>query len=180
LPEGAVDPKEDRPRSLRGSWPDPLAEEWLELYPQLFDADDLRCTRRQPALHFWEWYGAIHIFEREGAHSLVEKYVYKNHPIKAARLAEVLSQGQIDTLNAICRETHAEPPDLFVYLPGTHRFWFVEVKVPPDRVRINQAANHKAITGELGVPVKILTFNQRLANASSSTVPGRRIHSGRT
>ena len=155
-------------RSLRDLWPDPLAREWMRRYPHLFDEDDFRCTRKQPTLHFWEWYAAIHIFEREGAYSLVEKYVYKNHPVKTARLASVLSQSQIDTLNANCRRTHAEPPDLFVYVPGTRRFWFAEVKVPPDSVRPNQAANHEAIERELGVPVEILSFNSRLANVKLS------------
>ena len=174
LPEGAVEPEEKTPeqdkysKPLWALWPDPLAGEWMRRYPHLFDEDDFRCTRKQQHLHFWEWYAAIHIFEREGAYSLVEKYVYKKHPVKAARLASVLTQNQIDTLNAICRRTHAEPPDLFVYLPGTHRFWFAEVKVPPDHVRPNQAANHEAIERELGVPVKILSFDSRLANAKLS------------
>jgi hypothetical protein len=174
LPEDAVETDQSPPddalysKPLWALWPDPLAREWMRRYPHLFDEDDFRCTRKQRDLHFWEWYAAIHIFETEGAHSLVEKYVYKNHPVKAARLASVLSQNQIDTLNAVCRETHAEPPDLFVYVPGTHRFWFVEVKVPPDYVRPTQAANHEAITRELGVPVKILRFSRRLANAKLS------------
>jgi hypothetical protein len=150
------------PRSLRDTWPDPLAGEWLERYPQLFDADDFRCTRRQPTLHFWEWYAAIHIFERDGAYSLVEKYVYKNHPVKTARLASILSESQLGILKAICHRHKAEPPDLFVYVPETGRFWFAEVKGPTDHQHANQAASHEAIERELGVPVEILQFT--LAN----------------
>ena len=174
LPEGAAQPREETPeqimysRSLRDLWPDPLAGEWMRRYPHLFDEDDFRCTRKQQHLHFWEWYAAIHLIEREGAYSLVAKYVCKNHPVKAARLASVLSQSQIDTLKAICRDTHAEPPDLFVYVPGTRRFWFAEVKVPPDYVRPNQAASHGAITREMGVPVEVLSFDRRLANVKLS------------
>jgi len=72
------------PKSLRDSWPDPLAGEWLERYPQLFDADDYRCTRRQPTQHFWEWdppqgglrtpralhdqYHSGHVFPRHAGH----------------------------------------------------------------------------------------------------------------
>jgi hypothetical protein len=146
------------PRSLRATWPDPLAAEWLERYPQLFDADDFRCTRKQPELHFWEWFAAIHLFGRDGAYSLVEKYVYKNHPVKTARLASLLSDKQRETFAAILRRHHVEPPDLFVYVPQTGRFWFAEVKGPTDRVRAKQAASHEDIELELGVPVEVLHF----------------------
>jgi len=146
------------PRSLRATWPDPLATDWLARYPQLFDADDYRCTRKQPELHFWEWFAAIHVYERDGACSLVEKYVYKNHPVKTARLASFLSDEQRETFAAILRRHHVEPPDLFVYVPQTGRFWFAEVKGPTDRLRAKQAASHQDIERELGAPVEILRF----------------------
>jgi hypothetical protein len=146
------------PRSLRDLWPDPLAREWRERYPQLFDADDLRLTRTQPRLHFWEWFAAIHVFERDGACSLVEKYEYvsRKHAVKTDRVATILSESQRETLRAICR--HVQPPDLFVYVPGTRRFWFVEAKGPGDRVSPKQAVSHEAITRELGAPVEVLRF----------------------
>ncbi len=146
------------PRSLKDMWADPLAGEWRGRYPHLFDEDDFRCTRKQPTLHFWEWFAAIHVFEREGAYSLVEKYVYKNHPVKRARLASILSASQQDIFGAVLKRYHVEPPDLFVHVPGTRRFWFAEVKGPTDRLRDKQAASHEAIESELGVPVEILRF----------------------
>ena len=146
------------PKSLRDTWPDPLAGEWLERYPQLFDADDYRCTPRQPTKHFWEWYAAIHLFEREGAYSLVEKYDCKNHPAKTALLESILSESQLDYVNTIYYRHHAQVPDLFVYMPGTRRFWFAEVKGPTDDIRPNQAASHEAIERDLGVPVEVLRF----------------------
>jgi hypothetical protein len=146
------------PRSLRDLWPDPLPGEWLERYPQLFDADHLRCTRKQPTKDFWEWYAAIHLFEREGAYALVAKYDCKNHPGKTARLASVLSESQSNIVNTIYYRHHAQVPDLFVYMPGTRRFWFVEANGPTDRVRPNQAASREATERELGVPVEVLWF----------------------
>lgn len=146
------------PKSLRALWPDPLAGEWLEQYPQLFDADDLRCTKKQRDLHFWEWFAAVHLFEHDGLYSLVEKYIYGNHPVKRRRLLTVLSEDQLQTLWTIYRETHSEPPDLFVYVPGTRQFWFVEAKGPTDRLRPNQRAYHEAVVRELGVPVEVLRF----------------------
>jgi len=146
------------PRSLRVKWPDPLAGEWLEQYPQLFDADDYRCTRRQAHKHFWEWYAAVHVFEREGACALVEKYDCENHPVKAERLAGVLSTSQIAFVKSIYYDYHTQVPDLFCYVPSTGRFWFAEVKGPTNRLRPNQIAGHEALRREFGVPVEILRF----------------------
>jgi len=33
---------------LRALWPEPPASQWATFYPDLFDDDDLRITRRQP------------------------------------------------------------------------------------------------------------------------------------
>jgi hypothetical protein len=149
------------PRSLRARWPDPLAGEWLERYPQIFDLDDYRCTRRQAHKHFWEWYAAVHIFEREGACSLVEKYDCANHPVKADRLAGVLSASQIAFVKSIYYDYHTQVPDLFCYVPSSGRFWFAEAKGPTDRLRPNQLAGHEALKREFGVAVEILRFKFR-------------------
>jgi len=66
-------------------------------------ADDFRCTRKRPTLHFWEWFAAIHIVERGGAYSLVDK----NHSVKRARLASILSASRQDTLLATLKRHEA-------------------------------------------------------------------------
>ena len=159
--DGTFDGSLNCPRSLRAMWPDPLAGQWMEKYPQLFDADDYRCTRRQPTKHFWEWNGAIHIFKREGAYSLIEKYDCgpDYHPVKVERLASILSDDQVAFVKSIYSDYHTQVPDLFCYAPETGRFWFVEVKGPTDSLRPNQVEGHKAIERELGVPVEILEFD---------------------
>src|SRR6516164_113428 len=81
-------------KAIRELWPKPLAGQWLQQYPNLFDEDDRRLTVKQPRNHFCEWFAAIHLFHREGAHSLVEKYVYQNHPAKIARLKALLSERE--------------------------------------------------------------------------------------
>ena len=59
-------------KTIRGLWPDPLARQWLQQYPDAFDMDDLRLTVNQPKNHFCEWFAAIHLSHREGAHCMVE------------------------------------------------------------------------------------------------------------
>ena len=82
--------------------------------------------------------------------------MYQNHPAKVARLAALLSERERKTLDAI-REAHAvQPPDLFVFVPKTTRYWFAEVKGPGDRLSPKQIRSHDAITRELGVPVEII------------------------
>lgn len=70
----------------------PLADEWVRQYPQLFDADDLRQTIKQPAGHFCEWFVAIYLYHRHGALSLIEKYAYANHLRKVQMLEKLLSR----------------------------------------------------------------------------------------
>jgi len=59
--------------AIKALWPDPLAVQWHQQYPDIFDPDDLRLTQTQPHNHFCEWFAAIHLFHREQALSLVEK-----------------------------------------------------------------------------------------------------------
>jgi hypothetical protein len=51
-------------------WPLPLAQQWSLQYPGLFDFADLRQAVNQPEKHFYEWYVAIHIFQRDGSISI--------------------------------------------------------------------------------------------------------------
>jgi hypothetical protein len=71
-------------------------------------------------------------------------------------MTALLSERERRTLDGI-RAAHAvQPPDLFVFVPNTRRYWFAEVKGPSDRLSARQIRSHAAITGELGVPVEII------------------------
>ena len=143
-------------KAIRDMWPNPLARQWLQQYPDLFDADDLRLTANQPKNHFCEWFAAIHLFHRERAHSLVEKYVYQSHPSKVTRLATLLCDRERRILAAIRATCGVQPPDLLVYVPGTTRYWFAEVKGPGDRLSAKQMQSHDAIIEQLRVSVEII------------------------
>ena len=90
-------------QALKNRWPSPTAEEWLTNYPGLFDQDDLRLAINQPANHFCEWFAAIHLFHRDNAISLVEKWnVERELAEKNERLArsEIALKEQLkDTLD---------------------------------------------------------------------------------
>jgi VRR-NUC domain len=140
---------------LRQRWPRPLADEWALAYPQIFDADDLRQTVLQPLGHFYEWFVALHLYESQGALSLIEKYCYGNHARKVEFLDRFLSAEQCAFLRNFRALYRVQPPDLFVYMPGTNRFWFAEVKGGRDRLRPEQRDSHAALTEKLGVPVQM-------------------------
>lgn len=141
---------------LRDLWPSPLAAEWARHYPQLFDEDDMRITRLQPKSHFYEWLAAIYLFHRDGALSLVEKYVFRSHPRKRLVVEGLLTGKLRAALADIRAEFHVQPPDLLVFTPERSRFWFAEVKGPGDRIRAVQRRSHEAIERRLGVPVELV------------------------
>lgn len=144
--------------TLRARWPHPLAQEWQASFPDLFDADDLRLAHAQPNKHFHEWLAAIHLSHREGALSLVEKYGYKRHERKSRRLAGILGPEGAAFVQALRPQHGVQPPDLFVYIPGTPRFWFAEVKGPGDTLRPRQRASHILLMERFGVDIELITL----------------------
>ncbi len=137
-------------------WPLPLAQQWSLQYPGLFDFDDLRQAVNQPDKHFHEWYAAIHIFQRDGSVSLVEKCAYESNPVKYERYMNLLSQETRDKLDSILAEWGGvQLPDLMVIAPDHRTISFAEVKGPGDRLNNCHSKNHDAIR-ELGFGVELI------------------------
>jgi hypothetical protein len=142
---------------VRELWPRPLAHRWLEEYPNIFDADDLRLTKFQPKNHFCEWFAAIHLFQSRAALSLVEQYRRLGaHPWKKKRFERLLSPEERRTLNDICAAYGVQPPDLLVYTPDFKERWFVEVKGPGDRLSEKQLRSHRALATDLKIAVELI------------------------
>jgi hypothetical protein len=152
---------------VRKLWPIPVAAQWAKLYPELFDADDVRLTCSQPRNHFSEWFAAIHLFHRDGVLSLVEKYIYEGHARKREKLAQ-LNAGLLEQLWDIRRSVGVQPPDLLVYSRDNKLQGFVEVKGPGDRgsPTPRQYESHREIERRLGVPVEVI--NVRLVQRGAS------------
>jgi len=146
-----------------------LPVQWREQYPGLFDDDDLALAQGpQRKNHFCEWYGAIYIFQRDGARSLVEKYdtyenhlhnrLSKGHRRKVAEYERVVSEEQRKVLHEICSTFRVQLPDLLVISADGASFSFAEVKGPTDNTltRKGQRRSRNAIRDRLGVPVEII------------------------
>lgn len=113
-----------------------LVNEWLERYPDLFDADDARIleSAHQRRYHFCEALTAVLLYESLGMRSLLEKYSAKSHPGKRKVLRAILPTPIADWVDA----NQDGQPDLFSYLPGGASWFFCEVKGPSDVVMDKQ------------------------------------------
>lgn len=145
---------------VRDLWPSPLAERWAAEYPQLFDKDDIRLTTTQPKNHFAEWFAAIHLFQRDGVRALVEKYLFRTHPIKRDLLSALLGPADIQTLQDISRSIGAQLPDLLLHKSG-HLVGFAEAKGPGDRLSAKQRQTHLELKRHFGVSTEILDVKLR-------------------
>ena len=126
-----------------------LHEKLAAKYPKIIDADDLRLARAQYRYgsHFTEWMAAIYLWRNFGLRSLLEKYEFAGHPVKAARLAAL---GV-----SIARDPHCQHPDLLVYdLAGNWEF--VEVKSKNDTLSARQMLGFPAIEKRHGKRIKIM------------------------
>jgi hypothetical protein len=150
--------------------PPELAKQWHRQYPELFDDDDLVHVQNQArrGYHFYEWYAAIHLFQRDGSRSLVEKYdTYENHQLnqrrqkhrrKVAEYERVVPESQREILHAICSEFRVQLPDLLVLPVDGISFAFAEVKGATDGTvnREDQRGMRDAIWERLRVHVEII------------------------
>ncbi len=153
-----------------GGEPPELAKQWHRQYPELFDDDDLVHVKKQATdgYHFYEWYAAIHLFQRDGSRSLVEKYdTYENHRLnhrrhkhrrKVAEYERAVPESQREILHEICSEFRVQLPDLLVLPIDGISFAFAEVKGATDGTvnRKDQRGMRDAIWERLRVPVEII------------------------
>jgi hypothetical protein len=145
------------PDTLKARWPNPLAAEWQSSYPGIFDDDDFCQTQTQPTRHFHEWLAAIHLFHRDGAYALLEKYHCGNHDRQVEIANRLLGpEGRAFLLQEVRGKMEVQPPDLLLFLPDYSRFWFAEVKGPNDSLSEKQVASHAVITKRFNVPVEII------------------------
>jgi hypothetical protein len=145
----------------RKFWPDPLAKEWMLQYPGLFDFDDYRQAMNQQDKHFYEWYVAIYIFQRDGSMSLVEKCAYQNNPVKYERYVALIDEETRDRLDAIREDCGGvQLPDLMVIAKDHKTVSFAEVKGAKDNFRDGQPECMDAIVA-LGFDVELFVVEPR-------------------
>lgn len=131
-----------------------LPKEWKRQFPKIFDQDDLRLTESQRKLHFFEWLGAIVIFQDTGHLSLVEKYEFERHIRKTELAARILPKNVF----ALIKQKGAQCPDLLVYSNDLRDWFFCEIKGDKDDLSDAQRSYFGQLSRASNKPVKVLRF----------------------
>jgi len=134
-----------------------LVARWAEMYPMLFDEDDVRIAGNQAAAgyHFFEWLAAIQLYHAQGLLSLVEQYQFANHTGKRAKLAALAAPEVIEFMIAHPEFGGHQCPDLLIYRPDMSDWFFCEVKGPTDSLSDGQARFFDALSQLSGKPVRL-------------------------
>lgn len=130
-----------------------LRQEWAERYPEMFTAIDCKIAKNQPRRHFFEWLGAVLLYEATGYRSYM-KYDCGNHLEAQAMFCRLAGRRFSEAV----LEDSSGYPDLFVYA-SDHRDWFFcEVKGYRDRIGPKQTRAAKQIVRETGRRVVLLNL----------------------
>src|SRR3954452_10144677 len=111
----------------------------------------------QPAVHFYEWLGAVVLHHTTGYLSLVEKYEFATHPRKRQIVDQLLPRAVRDALRDR-NQGRAQAPDLLMYAEDLSDWFFCEVKGPGDRLRDEQVRKFGLLAGMTPTPVRLIEF----------------------
>jgi hypothetical protein len=140
-----------------------LMNDWAQKYPMLFDRRDVEICQNQPDYHFFEWLGAIVLFEATGYLSLIEKYETKSHKRKFNTFRQVVPNVVFDHILSM----RTGIPDLFVYSKDFRYWFFCEIKGNRDVIRKNQLARFNDLEKISGSEVIILKFNKLVSSSAA-------------
>jgi hypothetical protein len=139
-----------------------LAEEWVAIYPQLFDALDLRQARNQAASGhlFHEWFAAIALHVATGYRALVAKYQFRKHARKWDTAQKLIGPSAWGAILERAAESRCHGPDLLMYAEDHSHWFFCEVKGPTDRIRPRQREHFESIAGITQRPIYVLSLRE--------------------
>jgi hypothetical protein len=133
-----------------------LINHWGQRYPEIFDEQDIQITNNQPHYHFFEWLGAVLLYESLGYLSLIEKYETKSHSRKFDIFTKTAPQEVVEYV----LENRSGVPDLFVYSPDRSDWFFCEVKGLADRLQQNQLDSIAKLEALSVKDVRVLKFSE--------------------
>lgn len=146
-----------------------LWRQWAALYPQLFDADDVRVAESQAArgYHFHEWLAALVIYQSVGYLSLIESYEFKVQKRKQSILHKLLPDHVQEAVVEITSLGKAQCPDLLCFKSDLSDWFFCEVKGPKDASRPIQEECFQHLVRASGKKIKLFEFEYFPEEANS-------------
>ena len=134
-----------------------LVKRWADMYPMLFDPDDVRIAENQAGAgyHFFEWLVAVQLYHAQGLLSLVEQYQFANHTTKSAKVEALAPPEVRDFMISHPEFGGHQCPDLLAYRPDMSDWFFCEVKGPSDSLSEGQARFFDALSQLSGKPVRL-------------------------
>lgn len=150
-----------------------LWREWAQRYPELFDDDDIRIAQTQAphGKHFFEWLGAILLYETTGYLSLVEKYEFGSHSRKQAIVETLFGSPKPKPLKVSGERSRTQLPDLLVYAPDMRDWYFCEVKGPRDKLSPGQRRLFEQLAETFGRSVHLIEFRATSPTRSTNQCP---------
>ncbi len=137
-----------------------LIDQWVQSYPQIFDADDLRIARSQGprGYHFYEWLSAVIIFNSTGYLSLLEKYEMSNHQRKGEIFKKLVDPQTYEFIMKP-KERRTQCPDLFCFKDDD--WFFCEVKGKGDQIRPEQDEYFRNIEHVSRKEIRVLRIDRQ-------------------
>jgi hypothetical protein len=133
---------------------------WKRKYPFIFSDQDFQIAINQPRYHFFEWLGAVMIFETTGFLSFIEQYRFKNHKDEFKTVKSFVPKDLFELLiKPEIVDVQVQPPDLFCYLPESSCYFFCEVKGKNDRLSDNQKKYFSKIEELSGRHIYLLSLS---------------------
>jgi hypothetical protein len=140
------------------------------MYPGLFCAEDLQRRKQEPhGYGFTEWFTSIYLHLHYPNCTIFRRSYFREKDPMYSRASEVLGDGGMEVLRRLTRLPRTNPPDLLVQ-PTSGKFFFVEARRHPDKLRDNQQFVFPKIETELGCRVMIATL-KRVREIEDSSMP---------
>lgn len=111
---------------------------------------------------FFEWLGAIVLYQRRGYLSLVEQYQFKKHKHKQSILSQLNFPGLQKAMEYQRRINKTQAPDLLAYKPDYSDWFFCEVKGGKDYLRQTQKDHYIKLSELSGKPIYLLEFKVQI------------------
>jgi len=139
-----------------------LRDEWFARYQgPCFDQDDLRLATTQPGNHFFEWLGAISLYNALGVYSLIEKFESKKtHPRKFEVFEKLMDPETFKFVLDYGTDEYGSTgcPDLLLYRPDLSDWFFCETKERTESFTPRQVPYFTELAKRTGRRVRVIRF----------------------